>query len=169
MPTSEGTVFRRPHWCIMADMRYLLNCTIAMVWALWLGGLITLFLGVTALFSTNYDLARQAAPVLFRRFELYQLILAGSAVALGLVWHLTGRSSARLVIVLVFILTAVGSTVSHETITPRLDALEQAGQGRSDEFASLHGQSMLIYLTDAVALAAAGIALPAAMKGDRSK
>jgi hypothetical protein len=145
-------------------MRYALNCIVATIWALWLGGLITMFISVIALFSTDENLAKQAAPILFNRFELYQMILAGSAVAAGLVWHFVARSGTRLAIVLVFILAGIGATVARTAITPRMEELRLKGDSGGDEFKSLHGQSMLIYLTDTVALAIAGLALPAAMK-----
>jgi hypothetical protein len=145
-------------------MRYVLNCTVAAIWALWFGGLITLFLSVTALART----ARSwSAPILFRRFEFYQLILAGSAIAAALVWRRTARSGARLVILVAFVLAGIGSTVAREAITPRLEALVLSGQGKSAQFMSLHGTSMLIYLADTAALAVAGLALPAAMKSSK--
>ena len=147
-------------------MRYLLNCVIAIVWALWLGGLVTMFISVTALFGTDENLARQAAPVLFGRFELYQVILAGTAVAAGVTWHVSARSSVRLAIALLFILAGAGATVARTAITPRMEELRLKGESGGAEFKSLHGQSMLIYLTDTAALVLAGLALPAAMTGD---
>ena len=148
-------------------MRYVLNCTVAALWALWFGGLITLFLSMTALFGADHDLAVRAAPILFRRFEFYQLILAGSAIAAALVWRRTARSGARLVILVAFVLAGIGSTVAREAITPRLEALVLSGQGKSAQFMSLHGTSMLIYLANTAALAIAGLALPAAMKSSK--
>jgi len=49
-------------------------------WALWLGGLITLFLCVGTMFSHNRSLAADMAPQLFVNFERYQLILAAAAL-----------------------------------------------------------------------------------------
>jgi hypothetical protein len=148
-------------------MRYVLNCIVAVLWALWLGGLITMFISVTALFGTDENLAKQAAPVLFVRFELYQMILAGTAVAAGVIWHVSERSSTRLAIALLFILAGVGATVARTAITPRMESLRLKGESGGAEFKSLHGQSMLIYLTDTAALVLAGLALPAAMAGDK--
>jgi hypothetical protein len=144
-------------------MRYVLNCVVATVWALWLGGLITVMLSVIAIFGSSFDLGKQAGPVIFHRFETYQMVLAGTAVVAGVLWQLSARSTTRLVIVLVFILAGAGATVAKTAITPRMDDLVAKGESEGDEFKSLHGQSMIIYLVDTAALAIAGLALPAGM------
>jgi hypothetical protein len=133
-------------------MRKLWQTVAQFAWGLWLGGLVATFIFVVTLFHEDHDLAVQTAPKLFHVFERYQLILAavllGSTILLKKTWTS-----------LLFLLTAAGAVVSPLFITPRIAALQQAGQTHTPLFAQLHGLSMLVYTADAALLLAGGLIL----------
>ncbi len=147
---------------------------VIVVWicsALWLGGMIFLFVAVQALFATfpktSSDVAINAAPTLFGIFEKYQLFLAGLALVATFFWYLSSRSR---LIILIFTLLAVagaGAPVSSTLITPRMESLRAAGQSGSPRFAQLHARSMLCYMTQAGLLLVATIMLPVAIAARR--
>jgi hypothetical protein len=121
-------------------------------WALWLGGLLALFLFVVTLFHESHSLAVQTAPRLFHVFEIYQLILAGIALISTFALRRWGAG-------FLFLLATAGAIVSPTVITPHLTRLQEAGLSKSAEFARLHGDSMMIYSGDALVLVFAGIVL----------
>src|SRR5258707_499027 len=65
---------------IYTDMRTLLSILVTLAWALWLGGLVTLFLTVVTLFRFDRTIAIQTAPQIFLMWERYQLALAAAAL-----------------------------------------------------------------------------------------
>ena len=136
--------------------------------AFWLGGLVTLFIPVTASFAHSHDLAVEAAPVLFLRFEKYQLALArglhcGDAALAGAgSVQIEDRDSAA---------DDTGgrfAAYSTASVTPAIERLRAMHQTQTDEFRSLHGRSMVIYLSETILLAMAGVAIPAAVGGGES-
>ena len=149
-------------------MKYLFSCLATMAWALWLGGLVTLFISVTALFAHSHDLAVEAAPVLFLRFEKYQLALAAGSIAAMLLWQVQGSSRSKTAILLLMTLAAGCAAYSTASVTPAIERLRAMHQTQTDEFRSLHGRSMVIYLSETILLAMAGVAIPAAVGGGES-
>jgi glucan phosphoethanolaminetransferase (alkaline phosphatase superfamily) len=148
-------------------MHRLLSTIVVLAWGLWFGAIVMVFVTVTSLFSTFADqrqIAGMAAAGVFRRFELFELILAplGFFAAL-LLRGRSGRWSTTLVAVLLA-LAAVGASASHFYLTPRIDELRRQGvASSSDEFKKLHGQSSMVYASQAVVLLAAGLLLPGAI------
>jgi len=140
-------------------MKILFKLIAQIAWGLWLGGLIALFMFVLTLFHNNHDLAVQTAPQLFHVFEIYQLVLAPIAV----ISSLLRRQNAM---VILFALASIGAVVSTALITPRITAMNLAGQTHTPEFGKLHGESMMIYMTNAGLVLAAGIVM--AVKKDRA-
>src|SRR5687768_2143724 len=85
-PPGHRTKFRRTDK--IRCMRTLLCFLAAFAWALWLGGLMTLFLMVSHLFSADRNTAVVAAPRMFLAFERYQILLAAALLVASAVWRL---------------------------------------------------------------------------------
>ena len=144
-------------------MRYGLSLLVMLVWALWLGGLMTLFLSVTRLFANDRAIAVAAAPQLFNAFEHYQIILAAVALLSAAVWRLSEPRELLTILFFLFALASVGCVISSAMITPKMQAIRLAGQSSGPQFRALHGQSMAIYTVDAALLLIAGFVLAAVM------
>jgi hypothetical protein len=134
--------------------------------ALWLGGMIFLFISVQTLFSrfprSTTSVAVQAAPELFGVFEKYQLVLAAVALTAAFAWYVAARARWIIAIFVLLAIAAVGAVVSYTLITPRIEQLRLAGQSGSPRFARLHARSMQCYVTQAALLMGATLALPMA-------
>lgn len=139
-------------------MRNVFRLAVLLGWALWLGGLIVLFLFVQALFARRRDLATQAAPFLFLTFEKYQLVVGAAALLAAAGLWASLRSRPALAAAILIALAGVGAGTSP-FITNQMERLRQDGRSNSPEFRKLHGQSMIIYTSEAVLLLGAGVAL----------
>ena len=137
-------------------MRYGFAFLTTLAWALWLGGLMTLFLLVSHLFSADRATAVVAAPRMFLAFERYQILLAAVALIATVAWRLTDQRGLITTLFVMFAVASVGAIVSASVITPKMEALRQAGQSSSPAFRALHGQSMIVFSLEAVALLIAG-------------
>jgi hypothetical protein len=153
-------------------MHRLLSTIVVLAWGLWFGAIVMVFITVTSLFSTFADqrqIAGAAAAGVFRRFEVFELILApvGFLAALLLRGRATSRWSATLVAALLA-LAAVGASASHFYLTPGIDELRRQGvPPSSEQFRLLHGQSSMVYASQSVVLLAAGLLLPGAISTRR--
>jgi hypothetical protein len=145
-------------------MRYGLSLLALLAWALWLGGLITLFISVNHLFAVNRPIAVQAAPEIFNIFERYQIILAAVALLLTAIWRLTTPRKLHTALFFLFALASVGTIVSAAMISPKMQAIRLAGQSSGPEFRKLHGFSMMVYMSEAALLLIGGFVLTAAMR-----
>jgi hypothetical protein len=145
-------------------MRYVFSTLAALAWALWFGGLMTLFVSVQSMFARDRAVAVDAAPMLFAAFERYQLLLAAIAIVSTFGWWLTVRSRRVIAVALLLALAVLGAVASSTLVTPRLERLRLAGESGSPAFLSLHGQSMMLYVGEAAALLVAGMILPAALR-----
>ncbi|MCC7351005.1 MAG: DUF4149 domain-containing protein [Phycisphaerales bacterium] len=141
-------------------MKTALAIVISLVWALWFGGLMTIFISVQSLFNHSRDLAVQANPVLFASFERYQLILAAIALLSTFAWILSHPSRWKSVLFILFALAALGAVISSAWITPRINELQAQHLTATPEFRKAHGQSMMIYTATAALLLIAGLILP---------
>lgn len=150
----------------MIWMRRTLSTAAVLSWALWLGGMIALFIFVQTLFARSRPLAVEAAPVLFSAFERYQLVLAGATVLLALAWWVVARRRLLLAVVVLLVVAAAGAVAGPLLITSRMEALRAQGQSGGPEFRRLHGQSMMVYVGQAVLLAGTGLLLPAVIRGE---
>ena len=140
-------------------MRLLLSTIALLVWALWFGGLIALFVFVQTLFKNDREIAVVAAPQMFVMFEKAHLILAAIALAVVVAWRVAAPSRAVLVLFLLLALaTCAGVAVAVWIIGP-MEELRRQGMSGSAEFKRLHGRSMMLYVFQAAALLAAGITL----------
>jgi len=150
--TTTSSLSRREFFAAVATMAS----------GLWLGGLVMLFMSVSSLFKTfdtDHATAGLAATGIFHRFETFQIILAGVAIASI---ELSLRNGQRkfwigLPLIIAAVL-AIGITFG---ISPKINAMRLAGEASSDGFKKLHGLAMVIYLaiTALVALAMATLAI----------
>ncbi|MCS7033958.1 MAG: DUF4149 domain-containing protein [Phycisphaerae bacterium] len=132
---------------------------------LWLGGLLALFVFVQALFSTDRVLAAQAAPLLFRVFQMYQIILFAVSLVAMAIWRRVapGRAVSW---TLTLIIAAGACAILHAAIiSPPMHELTAAGQSAGPEFRRLHRYSMLLFTTEGMILTAAACLLPQAIIG----
>lgn len=157
---------------IVADMQRFIASLVVAAWALWFGGVITLFLAVVSLFRTfaaDRAMAGTAAAGVFHAFDRYQLVLAAVLLPLAVVWRLY-RGATRLKTALfgLFALATVLAVTSAAAVTPRIEALRRQGDTASARFKSLHGVSSTLYLSQAILLLAGGFVLTAAVARDGS-
>jgi hypothetical protein len=141
-------------------MRYVLSTITTLAWALWFGGLITLFVVATATFRESHDLGRAANPVIFRAFEPYVLVVAGVATVAGIAWLLFNRSIFLRAIAVLFVLSAIAAGYAHFGVSRPMHSLSPS----TPEWKSLHGRSMMLYATQSSLLALAGLLLPPALR-----
>jgi hypothetical protein len=147
-------------------MKRVLPIVLCFAWALWLGGLMALFVFVQTLFARSRPVAVQAAPLLFLAFERYELIVGAMALIAAVGWRMKVRSHTLTLLLVLLILAAAGAIVSSITITGPMEQLRLIGQSGSAEFKRLHGYSMMVYVTQAALLAIAGLMLPGILKAD---
>src|SRR6266511_2082639 len=100
-------------------MRYGLSMIVTLAWALWLGGLMAVFVTVTHLFHVNRPTAMIAAPEIFLSFERYQIILAGAALLSAAVWRLSTPRKLLTALFFLFAFASVGTVVSGAIISPK--------------------------------------------------
>jgi hypothetical protein len=144
-------------------MRYGLSLLTALAWALWFGGLITVFVLVTDLFKVDRPTAVIAAPRMFVRFERFELILAAVALLSAGVWRIRERRAALSILFTFLAVATVGLVINAAVITPKMEQIRVAGESSGPQFRKLHGQSMAVHSLQAMALLLAGLTLPAAM------
>jgi hypothetical protein len=134
-------------------------------WALWLGGLVLLFVVVQTLFGVEpRETFIEVAPRIFLAFERYQLLLAGLALLGTFAWRLASPSRGIAAVFTLLAAATIGALGSSLIITPRLESLRLRDQLQSPQFAQLHGVSMLIYSTQVLLLAAAGLVMTDRMR-----
>src|SRR5215813_9871485 len=105
----------------MRRMRRVAAALVAIVWALWLGGLVSLFIFVTVLFRNDRPTALQAAPRMFVVFGMYQLILSAAGLIFTFCWRLLARSKWITSLFAIFALCALGSAALSAQIVPRME------------------------------------------------
>jgi len=154
-------------------MPRLIATLVSVVVSLWLGGIVFLFVGVSALFRAfprpASDVAPQAAPALFYVWERYQLVLAAVALVGAFAWYVLSRAKRLIVLFLLLALAAAGGVVSTTLITPRMDRLREAGQSNTPRFRALHARSMQCYIGQASLLLVAALVLPSSSFPNRRR
>ncbi|MDB5297934.1 MAG: hypothetical protein JWO31_3917 [Phycisphaerales bacterium] len=124
-------------------MNRVLSVLLSLAWAVWVGGLVGVFLAVTSLnrtFVDDRDAFGRAASGVFAAFERVQLGLAAATLLLTFLWRLRG-GAARLktALFVLLALSSVAAVVGTTVVTPKLDRLRLAGTRKWLEFMSLHG------------------------------
>jgi hypothetical protein len=149
-------------------MRIFLRCLLYIVWALWFGGVMGLFLSVQVLFhQTERAVFLDSAPKLFIAFEKYQIALAILGLLTAMVWRGIEARRALTVVLVLLGLATVGAVVEMTQITPRIESMRLAGQTHTPRFMQMHGISMMVYMSVAITLLIAGIlqAIPGKFQG----
>lgn len=141
-------------------IRTILSVLTTLVWALWLGGLVALFLCVVTLFRADRAIAVEAAPRMFRAFAQYQAILAAAGIAGAALWAIVAKNRLTITLLVLTTLAGIGAAMMFAWITPTMQAMQRG----TPEFGRLHGIANGIYLAGTVLLMGAGLVLPAAIK-----
>jgi hypothetical protein len=150
---------------MLTAMRYFACLLAVLATALWLGGLIALFLFAPAVFKAfgpdERAVAGKATSAMFVVFARYQLAVAGVALVGAFLGYLQRRSGLLIALFVCFAIGTVGAVANNVLIVPRMEALRLAGESHSPEFRKLHGISMGVSLGITVAVFAASLLLPA--------
>ena len=143
-------------------VRRALPTLLVIVWSLWLGGLVVLFLSVHSLFITfasDHAIAGEAASGIFTRFNRYQLVLAGIALVGSFMWRISSGRGAVTGLFFCFGLASFAAIVAAHIAT-HLEGMRLAYQTHTPQFIRLHGLSMLLYFSEIIMLFVSGILLP---------
>jgi hypothetical protein len=153
-------------------MKRILSTLVTLAWALWLGGLVGLFVTLPTIFKTpGYTQEQRGAFAarLFPVFERMQLIFAAVALVGTAAWWMAGRARVKLVLFTLFALAALVVVVETTAITPRIETLRVNGQRGSAEFERMHQLSSRVYTSGSVLVLIAGFLLPSAIRADAIK
>jgi uncharacterized membrane protein len=137
-------------------MQKALKVLLAVSWSLWLGGMIALLIFVVRLFKASHDIGAVAAPVLFRTFAHYQIIVGIIACASGTLLTLRTRRTAHALMTLVM-LGAFASALLIRGWTFEMESLRAAGRSGGPEFKAMHAKSSMAYSTSAGLLLISGV------------
>lgn len=141
-------------------MRLFIANYLNVVLALWLGGIVALAIFVMRLFMQSREIGAVGAPVLFRVFATYQLVLAILALILTFtLWRMVRLSLSRVLACLVLAATVL-AIFSSGYLVPRIEQLQRDGQVDTPAFQKFHSLSRTVYSTHALVLLAAVIILP---------
>lgn len=141
-------------------MLTLLRILLTLVWSAWFGGMVALIVFVTRLFKASREIGVTAAPVLFRTFVTYQLIVGTITVLLALALAVVARSKA-IAIAGLFAMISLSLVFPIRDWTYRISELYAAGESSTEEFKAIHRMSSATYSTSALLLACAGVAIGA--------
>jgi hypothetical protein len=141
------------------SMRTIFSTVATLAWALWFGGLITMFVVTRATFAHSHELGRTANPIMFRTFEPYILIVAAVAVISTVLWLVSGRTRLLKVLFALLVLSGAASAYAHFRVSLPLQQLSPS----TPEWKSLHGRSMMLYAAQAALLAVTGLLIPSAI------
>jgi hypothetical protein len=146
-----------------SQTRRALSVIVLVAWGLWFGGIMALFIFVQVLFKADRAVAVQAAPRMFLAFETYQLALAAIALITTAMWRLRAPRAILTVLFALFCIASIAAIVPPIAITPKMEILRIAGQSSSAEFKTLHGRTMIFYMTETISLFVAGLLLPSVL------
>ena len=123
-----------------------------LVVSLWLGGMLTLFICVMALFTRDRATANVAAPILFDAFDLYQRVLAVAGVVLSALLAWTRPRLATFIVPGVLLLCAGGAAAMSFYVMPEMRDHLSENMQRASQFNAMHGLSEQIYTAIAILL-----------------
>jgi len=149
-------------------MRYLVATLAVLATALWLGGLVALFLFAPAIFKAfgpdERAIAGKATSTMFVVFAKYQLVLAGVALIAAFLGYLQRRTGLLIALFVCFALATIGAVANNVLVIPPMESLRLNGESTSPQFKKLHGISMGVSLGITIAVAIAAVLLPAACR-----
>jgi hypothetical protein len=127
-------------------------------WSLWFGGMIAMILFVINLFGESRDLGTHAAPVLFRVFSIYQILLGMVACASGsILTLLTRRKSLAAANLIMVLALAVAMVIRWWTV--QMLQMIATKETSGPEFAAFHHKTSAAYSLAAALLLIGGIVL----------
>jgi hypothetical protein len=139
----------------------ILATLVTLAWGLWFGGLIVLFMAVTALFATYpRHVAGQGAAQIFRVFNVYQLAVAAVALLATFGWRVIAAPRLKTSLFTLFGLATVAACMIAMYLAPQIEAMQRQGLTDSREFGRYHGYAMAVYLAETLVLLIAGCLLP---------
>jgi len=142
-------------------MRRLIPTLLTLIWGLWFGGLVTLFLVIGSLFKTlPRETAGQGATQIFHLFNAYQLALAVLSLIFTFIWRLIGPPKRTTLLFGFFAIATLLACLVTIYLAPQIEHLQQAGQTSSEAFNRYHEWSTTSYTAQVVALLLAGLLLP---------
>jgi uncharacterized membrane protein len=149
-------------------MRYLAATLAVLATALWLGGLVALFLFAPAVFKAfgpeDRAIAGKATSTMFVVFARYQLAFAGVALIAAFLGYLQRRTGLLIALFVCFAIATVGAVANNVLVIPPMESLRLAGESSTPQFRKLHGVSMAVSLGITLAVTAAAVLLPAACR-----
>lgn len=137
-------------------MKRSLQVLLCVSWALWFGGMISLFIFVSRLFITDRDVATHAAPVLFQAFAIYQIIVGMIACACGTLLTMQ-MAKKSLAIGTAAMAISLGLSLILRMWTFEMMTLNRSLVSDVARFQTLHHSTTNVYTTSAVLLLIAGI------------
>lgn len=144
-------------------MRTVLHSLLTLVWGLWFGGVVALFVAITGVFRafpSDRDTAGETAVYVFRGFNRYQLALAAAALLVTFAWCLWQRGKMKMGLFLLFGLATVDACIITMRMAPTIERMHRERLTHTPEFIRMHEYAMLLYLAEAVILLIAGLMLP---------
>src|SRR5438477_4064605 len=127
-------------------MQRLISTLITLIWSLWFGGLVMLFLAVSSLFKTfPRETAGQGAAPIFHLFNAYQLALATLSLIATFVWRLIGPPKRTTWLFAFFAVATLLGCLVTMYLAPQIEHLQHQGQAQSDAFKRYHAWSMITY------------------------
>jgi len=151
-------------------LRVLCKPLLLIIWALWFGGVMGLFLSAEVLFrQTDRAVFLASAPQLFLAFERYQLVLAATALLTVFTWRMIEPTSRLTTLFALFAIATIGAVVEITLITPRLETLRLEEATQTPQFMRLHGLSMCVYMAVETTLLIAGIIQSLRLAGEPAR
>jgi ABC-type multidrug transport system fused ATPase/permease subunit len=139
-------------------------------WALWFGGIVTLLVGVSAIFNEYGAGQRQAAgratAAMFRALGMWELAFAAAALVGAAIVRLKWPSTTRTVLFVLLAMSAALAAYTTGVVTPKIEAMRVAQETQSDAFKKLHGRSMGLFAGRTLMLLMAGLMLPTVVRVD---
>jgi hypothetical protein len=127
-----------------------------LAWGLWFGGMIALFLFVMRLFITNRAIAVDAAPVLFRSFAIYQIIVGMITCSAATLLAIQTRKKS-LAISAGLMLISLALSLVLKMWTDEMMRLNRSLVSDVARFQTLHHNTTNLYTASAILLFIAGI------------
>ena len=147
-------------------MRNVLATIVVLAGGLWLGAMVITVISLSVFFMTDRGLAVQFGPKIIHIFEMYQALVGGVTLVAMVGWRMYYCVPLKRWMTRLLIVAALAATFSTAVVTPRIDALWNAGESRSPEFWKWHGISQTVYLTEFLCLTAAMLLAPWAIRSD---
>lgn len=136
-------------------MRHVSKFVLMLFWALWFGGLLTLMLGVMAIFKEFVPdrlTAGRATAAFFRAWGFYELAVAAGALIGAAAARLLAPSRMGTVLFAMLAVAAVLAVATTGVVMPRLETLRVAGEQQTAAFKQLHGIANTLFLARTLVL-----------------